>query len=210
MKAGTPGDWSELLKSDKLNAWTRVQIQECYHEVRQDDDERRSIVQQILHKSQNILGRVVVPADCRTCVLTVIGIRLKTASCWFRRGTATTSRSGKSNATGGAGHAVASTIGGTQTESWFFRTARTAARRRRFGAHALPQGVCENLLKALTLSSQISRREVTVLLRCTSRGLPERSRVKMMEELRRVHQGGEPRGGEHWPLGKDLGVTPCS
>ena len=46
MKAGKAGDWSELLKSE-LNARTRAKIQECYYEVKQED-ERRSIEQQIL------------------------------------------------------------------------------------------------------------------------------------------------------------------
>ena len=45
MKAGEDHDWSELLKIKDLNVWTRVKIQECDHEVRQEDDQRRSIVQ---------------------------------------------------------------------------------------------------------------------------------------------------------------------
>ena len=40
-------DWSELLKGKDLNSWTRVKLQECYHEVRQEDDQRKSGVQQI-------------------------------------------------------------------------------------------------------------------------------------------------------------------
>ena len=48
MKAGRAGDGSELFNSEDLNAWTRVQTQEFYHEVRQEDDERKSIAKQIL------------------------------------------------------------------------------------------------------------------------------------------------------------------
>ena len=44
MKAGHGNDWLELLKSDELNPWTRVKLQECY-QVRQKDDQRKSIVQ---------------------------------------------------------------------------------------------------------------------------------------------------------------------
>ena len=29
-----------MLKSDELNPWTRAKQQECYHDVRQDDDQR--------------------------------------------------------------------------------------------------------------------------------------------------------------------------
>ena len=38
MKDGHENDWSEL-------SWTRVKTQECHHEVRQEDDQRKSIVQ---------------------------------------------------------------------------------------------------------------------------------------------------------------------
>ena len=43
-KAEKEDDWSELLKSKDLNAWTRVKIQECYCEVRQEENKRKSIV----------------------------------------------------------------------------------------------------------------------------------------------------------------------
>ena len=52
VKAGEAGDWSELLESDKLNAWTSAKLQECHSEVKQEDDERKSIVQQIMPKSK--------------------------------------------------------------------------------------------------------------------------------------------------------------
>ena len=32
-KAGERNDWSEFLKSEGLNAWSRVQVQECFHEA---------------------------------------------------------------------------------------------------------------------------------------------------------------------------------
>ena len=35
MKAGKESDWSELLKSDNLNAWRKVKIQECSNEAKQ-------------------------------------------------------------------------------------------------------------------------------------------------------------------------------
>ena len=59
-----------LLKSTDLQAWTSVKLQEWYHE---EDDERKTIVQQILQKSTDILTRIIAPVGgqggwhCRTC-----------------------------------------------------------------------------------------------------------------------------------------------
>ena len=41
------GDWADLVISDKLTAWTSKKLRECYSEVEQEDEERKSIVQQI-------------------------------------------------------------------------------------------------------------------------------------------------------------------
>ena len=49
-----------------------------------------------------------------------------------------------------------------------------------FRAHAAPQGVCDNLINALRLFGEMSRRDMLVV------GLQERSRLKMMEELGRL------------------------
>ena len=40
-----------MVKSGKLNAWTSAKLRECYSEVEQEDEERKSIVQQILQKN---------------------------------------------------------------------------------------------------------------------------------------------------------------
>ena len=61
MEAGKAGDWSELLKSDKLDARTSAKLRECYYEVRQEDDERKSIVHQTLQKSTDFLRSIIVP-----------------------------------------------------------------------------------------------------------------------------------------------------
>ena len=47
------------MKSKDLHAWTRVKLQECYHDVKQEDAQRKSIVQQMLQKS----ARVRLPAQ---------------------------------------------------------------------------------------------------------------------------------------------------
>ena len=41
---------------------TRVKIQECYHEVMQDD-QRKSIVHQILQKSTDCMRRIIAPVE---------------------------------------------------------------------------------------------------------------------------------------------------
>ena len=51
IKGGTAGGRSELVKGDRLNAWTSAKLRECYSEVEQEDEERKSTVQQILQKS---------------------------------------------------------------------------------------------------------------------------------------------------------------
>ena len=61
IEAGKAGDRSELLKSDKLNAWTKVKMKESFYEVRQEDDDWKSIVQQILHNSTDLVRRIIVP-----------------------------------------------------------------------------------------------------------------------------------------------------
>ena len=61
MKAGEENDWPELLKSRDLNAWTREKIQECHRDVRQEDDQQQSIVQQILQKSSDVPRRIIAP-----------------------------------------------------------------------------------------------------------------------------------------------------
>ena len=85
--AGKSGDWENVLETfllgnGKLSAWTNVNVRDCYNEVGA-----------ILGKNTDFLRRIIVPAGerewspCRTCALTVIGIRWKTASGVFQRNT---------------------------------------------------------------------------------------------------------------------------
>ena len=61
IKAGIAGDWSELVKSDRLNVWPSAKLQECHIEVTQEDDERKSIERHFLQKSTDFLRRIIVP-----------------------------------------------------------------------------------------------------------------------------------------------------
>ena len=114
---GFENNRSELLRSEDLNAWTRVKIQECYHEVKREDDQRKSTGQQILQKSTDfheadhcaVLRRgVTLSYVCPHCHR----LPLEDYVWWSQQGTATS----RSSATGGALRAAASTTGGTRTE----------------------------------------------------------------------------------------------
>ena len=100
--------------------------------------------------------------------LTATDSRLKTTSGGFLQGT------GRSNAIGGVRRAAASKIGETRTESWSYTMAGTAERQKSF-VHTLRR--MEYVTTWSTRSS--SWRRVLV------EGIKERSRVKMMEELRK-------------------------
>ena len=96
---------------------TSAKLQERFSEVKQEDDERKSLVQQLLQRSTDFLRRIIVPVEGQGGVtlsyacLIVIGIRLKTTSGGCQRST------GRNSATGGVWHAAASAPGGSRTES---------------------------------------------------------------------------------------------
>ena len=52
-------DWSQLLKSDELN------LDDGEVEARQDDDQRKSIVQQVLQISTDFLRQIIAPVQGR-------------------------------------------------------------------------------------------------------------------------------------------------
>ena len=59
-----------------------MKIHECHHEVRQEDDQRKSIVQQILQKSTDFLRRTIAPVP-NVCPYVCIVSQLKTQSGGF-------------------------------------------------------------------------------------------------------------------------------
>ena len=131
MKAGKENDWSELLKSKDLNAWSRMKEQECY-EVRQEDDRRKS--EQSMQKEHGFLeaDRCASPRAWRES-------RFRTFAfiAAFRLHQVGLDEAREIGATGGTRRAAASAC----------RTARTPARRMWFGPRlAPPQGACENLV----------------------------------------------------------------
>ena len=63
VNAGRADDWSELMKSEELNPWMIAKLKASYGQATQDDDECKSIVQQIMQKSTDFLRRIVVPVE---------------------------------------------------------------------------------------------------------------------------------------------------
>ena len=111
------------MKGDKLNAWPSVKLRESYSEVEQKDEERKSIVQQILDKSTDFLRRVTVPVEGQGAVtLSYVCPRchrypLEDCIWRSRQGTAMSTRR-RGSATGAVLHVAAGTTGGIRTESW--------------------------------------------------------------------------------------------
>ena len=62
-KAAKADDWTDLVESDRLNTWTSAKQRECHSEMDQEDEERKTIVQQILQKSTELLRWIIVPVE---------------------------------------------------------------------------------------------------------------------------------------------------
>ena len=93
------------LAGRRLNVRTSAKLQECYSEVTQEDDERKSIVQQILHRSRDFLRRIIVPVQGQggvtlssVCLLSVSAGRLHLVGLVRAR----RQQQKRSSATGGA------------------------------------------------------------------------------------------------------------
>ena len=209
MAAGGDNDWLELVKSKDFHAWTSVKVQECNHEVRQQDDQRKSMVQQILQKSADFRRRIIAPVGGQggggvtlSYVCPYVCHRFPTGDhIWW----------------------VSTRHGQKQCKWWCaacgqcnwknpnsvsaIRDSTDRSEANMFRAHAPPQGACENLVCALKLLAQQQTRgdsPVQVLVEV----LQEQSSLKMMDDLRKIHQGGQPRG-EDRRLGEVLGGAPC-
>ena len=109
MKAGRVHDWSEVMKSEELNPCTMAKLKESHIQVRQDDDQRKSVVQQIMQKSADFLRRTVEATEgqrrvtpsyvCPNCHRYPLEEYIWWISTVYE----------KNSATGGARHAAANT-----------------------------------------------------------------------------------------------------
>ena len=179
MKVGKEDHWSELWKSSEFNSWTRAKLQECYHEVRQDDDQRKSIVQQIMWKSTNILRRKIVPGShCRTCGSRCHHFRAKFTFGWSRRGTRKT---------------VQLVVRGLRRPVPLERSEQSLGRTGQRGLHR-GEGVSDprsgaGCVRQSRVRSQVfgrtNRRERDSLVDVLVEGFQELSKSKIMDEVKR-------------------------
>ena len=154
LKAGQAGDWAELSKSDRLNAWTGTMLRECHSEVEQDDEEWKSIVQQFLHMSTDFLRRIIVPVDgqggvtpsyvCPHC-------HRYPHDCIWWVSSGRCPRRTRSSATGGVLHVAASTAGEIRTECRLDRIVRAAVKHMFFERMLRLMEYAANLINALKL-----------------------------------------------------------
>ena len=131
LAAGKLGDWAGFLEDEKLSVRASVKVRECHNEVEQEDEIRKTVAQQILQKNTDFLRRIIVPVEgqggglhCRVCAHIATGTLLKTSGGFVldtERITAICVR-----------RAAASTLGRPRTESWSYKTGRTAEKQRCF------------------------------------------------------------------------------
>ena len=159
---------------DDVNPWTRAKLRECYYEVRHDDDQRMSIVQQ-MQRSTDFLRRIIVPVQGqRVCV------SLPSVSDWRFLPVGFDE----------AREAVSLAGGVQRAANWrnpnrvlVIQDSADPSEAKVFRADA-PQGACENLVCALRLwaNPQIGGDSfVDVLVE----GFKEQIRSKTMDELTR-------------------------
>ena len=82
--AGMSSDWEMFVENGKLSAWASAKVRECYDEVEQEDEGRKSIAAQIL-QTRNEADHRASPRTrrshkCHTFALVATDTRLKTTS----------------------------------------------------------------------------------------------------------------------------------
>ena len=75
IKPGEADEWSELMKIEELNPWMMTKLKESYHQARQEDDQWKSIVPQILRKSTDFLRRIISRRVGERVALTYVCLR---------------------------------------------------------------------------------------------------------------------------------------
>ena len=54
-------DRSELMRNEDLSSWMMAKLKGSDYQARQEDDQRKSIVQQVVPKSTDFLRRIIAP-----------------------------------------------------------------------------------------------------------------------------------------------------
>ena len=63
IEADRADEWSELMNSVEINRWMMVKLKESCYQAKQDDDQRKSIVQQIMQKCTDFQRWTIVPVE---------------------------------------------------------------------------------------------------------------------------------------------------
>ena len=175
--AGKLGDWAAFLENEKLSVWASVNVRECDSELEQEDENRKTFgAADPAEGSRQLEGRE--GSHCRTYALTANDSRLKTTSGRVSSG------HGKKQCNWWC-VACGNQYKWRNPDSIMVIQDGTNRREAKaFRAHAPPHGVCDNLdyeIKLLASQYQCDVSPVRVLVK----GLQERSRLKMMEGLRK-------------------------
>ena len=89
---GRVGDLAEFLETRRLGAWSSAKLIECYSEVDEKDEDRKSIAQLILQKSTALPTPIIVPVEGQGGVHTVVRVPslpqypLEDCICWVSTG----------------------------------------------------------------------------------------------------------------------------
>ena len=175
--AGKSCDWTNYsekkLGNGELSVWTSAKVRDCCNEVEEEDEGRQRIVQDTRRQSTDFLRRIIVPALCRSYALIATNNRLKTSSVGSLLDT------GRGKATG-VRRAAARMI--NCKALWSCKAARTAEKQKCF-ERTLHCKECGNLINSLKLLAN-QQKDGDSTVKMVVRGLQERSRLKMMDELR--------------------------
>ena len=152
-------EWSKLQEGFQndgtLSACASMKVKECCEKFEYADFGCLSIAHDILRESTDFLKKrcnwwcshPLIEWEvslCRTCALTVIAFRWRTASGGSLLGME------RSSVIGGVRRVPASMIGGPRTRFWSYKTARTTEKRKYF-KHTLHRKECDNLVNVQKL-----------------------------------------------------------
>ena len=169
-----------FLGNGKLSVWASAKVGGCYSELKQEDEDRQSIVQHILRKCQDFMRRIVVSVKDQGgghfVVRTVTDSRLNITFGGFCVGTE------RSSAAGSVRLVADSGMREIRTESWSYNPARSA-RDAMFRPHAAPQGMCDKLINALKILAN-QQKDGDSPVKMVVQGWREMSKLRTMDRLR--------------------------
>ena len=143
------GTWEEYIETFEDRRMGRRQDKEAFDLLAKDEVEQMSIVQEIMFKSTDCLRRIIAPVGGQGGV--TMSYLCPNCNSFPWKTTFGGSLLDRSTPAGGVRFVEKSTIGSNRTGFWSCKQGKALSRRRSFKAHAIPQGLCENLINALKL-----------------------------------------------------------